>query len=253
MKNILLSLSFLLLSTVAFSQVWIDLGVKGSYGMNLLWNKNILDDRSYNHKFTGSSGFGGKVGINFGARHGFQADVMYHNMSQDFTYRLPNILGGEDEYNNNVSWKTLDFSLLYRASSNRVYVELGPMYSLVRSIEQQDDNLILTDDVNDYYQDNYLSGVIGFGGFLAGTDIFSINLGFRVHYAFQDFITESGQNPNPLLNSFPAPVRQNNYDTYKSTNPLFVEAALTFEFGLGEFAKTSCGGRRHFFWSGNNR
>jgi hypothetical protein len=223
------------------AQVWIELGAKGGYGLSLLYNKNIFDDNTYNHQFTGGNGFGGKIGINFGPHHGFTVDVMSRRMAQKFEYKL---LGVFEE--SQVKWKNLDLYLLYRYSSNTVYLELGPMLSLVRSVDYTDSSIPVEINVEDFYADKYYSAVFGFGGFLVGTESASLNLGVRIHYALQDFITAKGQ-----IQNFPAPIRSSTYTEYKQTRPLYIEVGLELTFGLGEFARTSCSDRMHWFRSGN--
>ncbi len=244
---------------VGTSQIWLDVGAKFGYGMSLLYNSNIFNDVPYNHQFGGGLGFGGRVGVNFGAHHGFTIDVMSHKMQQKFEYKLD--ATGDDFHQNLIEWKNIDLYLLYRGSSHKVYVEVGPMLSLVRKLKQTDDSITEAgmldasgaSAISDFYRDKYVSGVIGFGGFLVGTESVSLNLGFRIHYSFQDFITDLGQNPsvNAEIKSFPAPVRDNTYESYKSTNPLFGEVSFELNFGLGGAAKTSCSNRMHWFWSGN--
>jgi hypothetical protein len=223
------------------AQVWIELGAKGGYGLSLLYNKNIFDDNSYNHQFTTGNGFGGKIGMNFGPTHGFTMDVMSRRMGQKFEYKIN---GAFNE--SQVKWKNLDLYLMYRYSSSIVYLELGPMLSLVRSVDYTDSSYSLPIGINveDLYADKYYSAVFGFGGFLAGTETVSLNLGVRVHYALQDFITAEGQVQNFLAPTF-------TYTEYKQTRPLYIEVGLELTFGLGEFAKRSCSDRMHWFWSGN--
>lgn len=250
MKHITTLVLLIMSIQFAQAQLWIDVGVKGGYGMSLLANNNIFNDASYNHQFTAGNGFGGRVGLNFGENHGFTMDVMSRKMKQNFEYTL---LNDNTFYTNTISWKNLDLYLLYRYSSQKVFIEFGPMLSLVRSVEQVDDNpFFLFSDVEDYYSDKYYSAVLGFGGFLVGNEVFSLNFGVRIHYALQDFISEEGQSP-PLggLNSFPAPIRSEIYSDYKETRPVYIEVGLELSFGLGEFARTSCSNRRHWFWSGN--
>ena len=161
-------------------------------------------------------------------------------MAQKFEYKL---LGVFQE--SQVKWKNIDLYLLYRYNSSTVYLELGPMLSLVRSVDYTDTSIPIEIDVEDFYAKKYYSAVFGFGGFLAGTESISLNLGVRVHYALQDFITAEGQ-----LQNHPAP-STSAYAEYKQTRPLYIEVGLELTFGLGEFAKTSCSKRMHWFWSGN--
>lgn len=223
------------------AQVWIELGVKGGGGLSLLYNKNIFDDNTYNHQLTLGNGFGGKVGMNFGSHHGFTVDVMSRRLGQKFEYKI----AGEFQ-ESQVKWKNLDLYLLYRYNSSTVYLELGPMLSFVRSVDYMDSDYTLPVGVEleNLHTNKYYSAVLGFGGFLVGTESVSLNLGARIHYALQDFITADGQ-----VQNFPAP--SSTYVEYKQTRPLYIEVGLELTFGLGEFAKTSCSDRAHWFWSGN--
>ncbi len=244
----------LYIGSISAQDIWFAIGAKASYGSSFLWNKNILDDGRYNHEFTAANGFGARLGIGIGYNHAFNFEAMLHNNKQDFNYKVSNILTGQDEtFNSSVEWKTIDLYLLYRLNSSKVYLELGPAYTMLRDINQVDDNPLFSNDtdVTNFYRDSYLSGVFGFGGYLVGNETFSLNLGFRIMYAFSDFITEEGQENGLIYKSFPAPLRENNYDNYTGTHPLTFEASLELEFGLGGFAKTSCSKRMHFFWSGN--
>ena len=80
-------------------------------------------------------------------------------------------------------------------------------------------------------------------------------MGIRIHYALTDFISPQGQDPQALLDqgqSFPFPTtfRQDfsgfDSDPYadaRITRPLLVQLGVEFNFGVGYFAKTVCGGR----------
>ncbi len=260
MKKFITLISFLFLCQMSYAQIWVDVGARVGFGMTILYNSNIFNDVPYNHQFGGGPGFGGRLGVNFGSHHGFTIDAMSHSMKQKFEYKLD--ITGDEFHENLVEWKNLDLYLLYRGSSHKVFIEVGPMLSFVKKLKQNDDNLdetlLLTatgaSSVSEFYREQYVSAVLGFGGFLVGSESVSLNIGFRLHYALQDFITDLGQNPEPtglVYSSFPAPIRDNSYDSYKATRPLFGEVSLELSFGLGSVAKTSCSNRMHWFWSGN--
>lgn len=258
MKKLITILTLTLFFQFAHAQqeVWLDIGLKGGYGMSLLYNKNLWDDSGYNHQFSSGNGFGGRFGVNFGYNHGISIEAMSRRLSQDFEYNVADpITGTTATYHNDIKWKNIDLYLLYRPSSSRVYMELGPMFSLVRKVEQEDELFIPSGEVNiqDFYAQNYVSGVFGFGGFLVGDDTFSLNFGFRLHYAFQDFVSEQGRASFDTYASFPTPGLgvNANYDPYKSTNPLYAEVSIELSIGIGRFAKASCSKRMHFIWSGN--
>ena len=130
------------------------------------------------------------------------------------------------------------------------------MSSRVRSVEHLDPLAGFTTftDVTDNYQ-NYLSAVFGGGAFVAGSERFTLMIGFRIHFALTDFISDAGQDPAflqaqeqafPFPNTFRADFSNLDSDPYadpRITRPLLIELITEFNFGLGYFAKTICGGR----------
>jgi len=235
---------FILSTMMAFSfmaishaQIWIDTGLKGGGGLNFLVNNNIFDDNSYSHLLSGSYGVGAKAGVNFGEYHGFTIDAMYRNMKQNFNYTVD-----MTDYTNTLEWTNWDMYFMYRFNTGAgTYLELGPMLSLVQEFKQADTGFSEA-NISDYYTDRYLNGVFGVGGYLAGSDAFSLIIGLRIHYGLDDLISEAGQAkgyPNPFK-SVAA------YDTYTPTNQAYVEMGLELNWGIGYFAKTTCGGRRKF-------
>lgn len=225
------------------AQLWIDAGVKGSYGLTMLYNTNIFDDGYYSYQLRTGYGFGGKLGINFGEHNGLSMEGMRAFSKQSWEY--DNVLF-PGKYTNLVQWDNWDLYLLYRFYSERAYIELGPKYSLLKHISQEDSGIPLNIDVSDFYVKKYPSATLGFGGFLAGSESFALVLGFRIDYAFTDFITESGQNFN-----YPNPVRSNIYSDYMSTHPLSGQVSLELNFAIGEYAKATCGKRGFLFFPGN--
>jgi hypothetical protein len=236
MKKVFL---FTILALAAFTtsaqEIWIEAAAKGGYGISFLHNANIIDDDSYNYKITPTYGFGAKLAVNFGPYHGISIDGMYNTLGQDFEYDLATVQDNQNE----ISWKSIDAYLLYRYTRNRVFLELGPMYSFVQEVKQTDAGFELA-NASDFYEQNYLSGVFGWGGYLAGSETFSLVLGMRLHYGLTDFINSDGQNlglPNVTAN----------YADYKKSRPAFVQVMMEFNFGIGRFAKAQCSKRMQFF------
>ncbi|HFA51725.1 MAG TPA: hypothetical protein ENJ95_22140 [Bacteroidetes bacterium] len=240
MKKIYFSLFvFIFCQSLTAQEIWLEAGLKGGAGMSFLLNKNIQDDKSYDYVLTPMYGIGGKFAVNFGPNHGISLEALYNQAGQDFDYKLPGTTG---DLANEITWKNIDAYLLYRYFSNRVYVEIGPMYSLVQSVGQVDNETAVS-AANNAYESSYLSGVFGFGGLIAGADTFSVGLGARLSYGFSDFVNEKGRGLN-----FPNFVP---YGTYEKTHPVYAQILLELNFGLGHFAKTGCGQRMKFF--GNRR
>ena len=238
MKKALLFFCFALSTLTVFAQeIWIEASAKGGYGVSFLYNSNIIDDNSYSYKFTPTYGFGAKLAVNFGAYNGLSVEGMYNTLGQDFEYNGVGITGIKNE----ISWKSIDAYLLYRYTRNRVFIELGPMYSLVQEVNQTDAGVEFQ-NVENNYEKNYLSGVFGWGGYLTSAETFSLGIGMRFHYGLTDFISSEGQK-----NGFPNSIKINDYPDYKKTRPAFVQVLLEFNFGIGRFAKAQCSKRMHFY------
>ena len=259
MRQFSILILFFAFSISLNAQAWTDVGLKAGWGTSWLLNGSIFDDNSYTHQYSFGYNFGLKAGVNIGEHSGFTFDYIISKLEQEFLYTL-----NDTEFSNTIEWDNHNLYLLYRQSRQGAYFEIGPMLSMVKKVKQTDTGTPILNtnapvDVTPFYSDNYLSGVIGGGAFLAGGDNATLMLGMRIHYAFQDFISDQGQGSALLVGgqelpfAFPNPNRGDLsvYDDYKQTNPLFIQVLLELNFGLGYFAKTVCSGRVKWF-SGRN-
>ena len=236
MKYLLL-VSLLAYTTMSSAQMFFDVGAKGSWGPTAMFNKNIFDDSSYDHKVNFGYAFGGKLGVHFNSQHAVIAEYNWATSKQDFEFNN----GGSREANK-YSWQHHDIMLLYRYSNSGVFVELGPKYSIISDVTQQfvtEDEL----DATQYFADSYTSGVFGFGSYIAGSDLLTFQIGIRLSWAFTDLISEEGKQAN-------YPTIVTTYETYKKTNE--VSGQLTFEvnYAFGRLAKESCAGRKRLIMFG---
>lgn len=229
-RKVLIAATFLGLAMLPLkAQVWFDGGVKGGVGPTLMLNKNISDDRNYDHEFTAGFTYGAKLGVYFGYHNGITVDYMRGISKQNFEYNINGTIG-----QNNFEWIHNDILLMFRHSGDGAYVEIGPKYSFVQEVTQ-----ITTGnsevDVSNLFEDSYPSAVFGFGSYLAGSDLFSIQMGFRLHYAFSDMVSDEGRE-----NNVPAGIA---YDEYKETRPFAAQFMLEVNYAFGRFARTSCAHR----------
>lgn len=240
MKKLLLVLSISLFSNVLFSQSWVEVGLKGGYGMDFISNKNIVDDTSHVAKFSFGNTFGGKVGYNFNYDHGITLDVLYSTFNKRYQYMGFAADSSYKAFNKDFRFQALDFLLMYRHVKNASYFEIGPQYSVVRKGIYNDTNGDIKKlDVADNLVKNYFSAVIGAGGMLAGTENFRVILGFRVQYTFTDIVSPYGQK-----NNFPT---GNEYDSYKKTNPISAMMVLELNYDLGFLTSSNCKNKRTTF------
>ncbi len=242
MKRHLLTIAALLFClSLSAQEIWLETGIKGGGGTSFLLNKGILDDSDYRYQLTPMYGAGAKVALNFGPFHGIALEGMYSQSGQNFTYQVP---ATNVDLKNEIQWKSIDAYLMYRYIRNRAYLEIGPMYSLVQSVEQTDNGTELL-NTDRYYENNYLAGAVGFGGYLAGSSTFTVGLGIRMFYGITNFVNDAGTDLG-----YPNPGHSLTYDNIEPTHPVGAQVILEFNFGIGHWAKTSCSKRMKFYGSG---
>jgi len=238
MKKLIPFLFLLCLTTGIKAQkvyAWWDVGLKTSYGLTGLVNTNLFDDRNYEHHLSSGLGVGAKFGFFFGLFNGITVDFMLANNNQKFDYN--NQLG--QNFNHSIKWSNYDLSVLYRMQKDGVYIELGPQLSLLRKVTNKDDNGP-NGDVTEFYNDKYISGVFGVGGYLLNYETFTLMLGLRMGYSFTDMVSDAGKEAK-----YPVP----NQIAFKtaSTNPAFVQLVLEANLALGYYGRTSCSKRATLF------
>ncbi len=242
MKNFTLAICFLLTGlSLSAQEIWIEAALKGGYGASFLLNKNIFDDDSYSYQVAPGYNYGGKFAVNFGPFNGISMEGLFSKGGAKWRY--DNELLGTD-LENELEWKSFDALLLFRHINNRVYVELGPKYSFVKSVNQTDNGIDLG-DVSRYYNDNYISGVLGFGGYITGTETFSLGLGLRFHYGLTDLVSGDGQKAG-----FPNPIKLLDYESTAVSRPALAEFMIEFNFGIGHWAQSACSDRMRFHRAG---
>ncbi len=227
MKKITIALLTLICSQPLFSQSWLDVGLKGGYGANLLYNKNFFDDGTFTPKVSFGYMYGGKIGMNINSSHAITIDIGSSVFSQSFAYSLKNPDSTKTDYIRKVGFNSLNFLLMYKKTANSSYIEIGPQFSLVTKASYSDNSPLVQPssfDVSANLVPSYFSAVVGFGGYLMGTDDFGVSFGVRVAYCFNDIISSTGQ-----LNNFPSVVK---YPTYKPSNPVSAMFVLSFDYDL---------------------
>ncbi|MEO6191348.1 MAG: hypothetical protein ABIO44_14460 [Saprospiraceae bacterium] len=242
MKKILMLILLLACANSSDAQkvyAWWDAGVKASYGLTGLLNSKLTKDKNYSYHINTGGGIGAKFGMYIGLNNGFTFDFMYNKLSQGFDYDIGTLTNDQK-----ITWKNYDISLLYRHQSNGAYIEVGPQYSIVNSVTNEDSNDPTHTDVANFYNKNYFSAVFGTGGYIFGVDNFTLMLGIKIGYALTDFVNEQGK----LLN-FPTPKQAEFTARDSKTNPAFVQLVLEGNLALGSYAKTACSKRAHLFSS----
>ena len=234
----------ILLTQQATAQLWFEAGGRAMYGATALFESNISDDDEHTMNINTGLSYGALFNLNFSDRHGISVEGMFANSEQ--SYEFDGIAGVVGSGTNTIEWNSTDLYLMYRALSQGAYFEIGPKLSLVNGVDQNTNGFLLTDDamdVSDAYTDQFLSGVIGFGMYIAGSRYFTLSIGFRVEYAFQNFTSDQGADSN-----FPLPY-DNDFMTENLRN-INAYGGIELKFPIGGIAKAQCGQRRFIFGGG---
>lgn len=233
----LLTLSVITFLTVnTYAQSWADIGIKGGWGLNFLYNKNMLDD-DFTAKFSTGFSVGGKIGWNFDDSHELTFDVLYYQFNQSFKYNVTDSsTNSSPEYGRQVSFSGMQFHLLYRHNNDGRYVEIGPSLTTVKKVTVTDDYLspTLLTDLNGQMK-SHVGITFGFGGYFIGTENFGITMGVRFNYAVADAVKDDG------VTNFPA---FKTYDTYTATHPLTAMLVMEMNLDFAYMAKAKCSNKR---------
>ena len=236
MKKITIITSFLfIISQSVYTQSWLEVGLKGGYGLDFLVNKNISNDKTHTVKFSYGYMYGGKLGWNFSESHAVTIDILYSGFSQSYEYYTTNLVDStKNFYKKSFNFNSLDFLLMYRHVKNASYFEIGPQFSTVKKGSATDNapGSKFVGDISNNLAKTYYAAAIGAGGMLVGTENFRVILGMRVLYALDDIIGPTGQ-----TNNFPT---NNKYGTYQKSNPLSAMMVLEMNYDLGFLAQSNC-------------
>ena len=228
----------LLLAHTSISQGWLDVGVKGGWGLSLLNNKNIWGDADYNHDLSTSGFFGGKLGLNFNMEHEITFDVGYGKFNQKFKHSLMDVNGTQLDFQSMISFTKMDYMIMYRHNENGKYMEIGPVLSSVSS-PQKTDTYSHPDQIDfgsDHVNTPLMGATLGFGNYMMGTDNFGVTFGARISVWFSDLISENGKAYN-----FPT---QTTYDSYAPSAPVTIQLVMEANFDFAYLAKAQCGRKK---------
>jgi hypothetical protein len=234
MKHLFTFLILLCFVVSGKSQWWFDAGVKGSYGPTMMYDQSVFDNSSYKHKLSTGYNYGFRMGFNHGHHIGLNLEYNLGHSKQDFNYH--------SEVFNKFDVKHNDIVGTFRYSGNGAFIEVGAEYASIKDVTLES---LSTEPINppavDNFEKNYLGGVLGFGSYLAGNDLLSINLGIRLHWGFDEIVNPTGKDNNyPIFGVSDVAI--------DPSNKTFMTAAqlqLEVNYAFGRFAKSSCSERWH--------
>jgi len=238
---------FILMSFSAYSQsdskFYFDVGVKGGYGLNLLVNQNILNDKNVDSEFSFGPSLGGRIGGNFNEKKSINLEVLSSGFNQQYSIKSDSL-----QWNKTISFSTLDLALLYRNFVNGSYMEIGPEVSFIQSAVESN-SLSGSANAGKLLTPDYFAGIFGFGANFLGNDNISILAGIRASYSFTDIISELGGKSQDRSFPLNEPFYKTSATSYTSTNPLTVRLMLEIAFDLGYFTRSKCNKKRLRFLS----
>lgn len=240
MKRILL-VQFVLLAlvTTVRAQFWLEAGLKGFVGTTVPLNGNVFSDETVTYKLTPDYAYGAKLAFNFGDNNGVVLDGLFSQYKAKYQYDAANNTAATYD----LALKNIDIYPLYRRYYERSFFEIGPKISLLSSAKATHSLLPATVDVKENFNATNFGASFGFGGYLFGSEYFSVGMNVRIDYQFTDLVAEDGKTNGYLL-----PVKT--YTNYKATHPITARIGLELTVPIGGVAKAQCG-RRTFFMGGN--
>jgi len=230
MKHLFTFLILLCFVVSGKSQWWFDAGVKGAYGPTMMYDQSVFDSDSYKHKLSTGYNYGFRLGINHGYHVGLNLEYILGHSKQDF-----NVHG---DVFNKFDVRHNDFVGTIRYSGNGAFIEGGVEYASIKEVALENlanPEIPVDIDATPNFQKNYLGGVLGFGSYIAGNDLFSINLGIRLHWGFDDLVNETGK-----ANNYPIYGYSESIDPDNKTLQTAAQLQMEVNYAFGRFAKSSC-------------
>lgn len=220
------------------AQTWFDVGLKGGFGGGFLINKTVNSDNRFDILPQINYFYGGKVGVNFGEKIGFDLDVDYGKYAYGYSQSK---VQGQDQnktYSYKMEYNAISFMPTFRYTNEASYLELGFQYSVLK-------NQTVSDGVNSGYLLDRLNQssqqlVFGFGGHMVGNDVIALMMGLRFSYAISDLTAYDYSSTNfPFTN-------YNDITTHTPVNRLNTQLILELNYSLGYLVRASCGRRTAF-------
>lgn len=239
MRFLLSSTFIFLISLNSFSQVWVDCGIKGGYGVTSLVNGHVWNEAKIDPLISTGYAFGGKLGLNFNLNYQITVDFLGKSSNQRYLFEPYETTSAREK---NIRYNTFDIPLLFRHNSdNGSFLEIGPQISFLSSVSETIDNI----DRKSYFESTNLGAVLGFGSFIFGGDNAYLVFGLRLHYGFQDILSNEGGKGSTKyypINSGEMEVYDPDFQfsNYQPTNPISGLAYLEFNYDLAYLVTSSC-------------
>lgn len=213
------------------SNPWIDIGLKGSYGITSLYNNNLLNEKNLQYSLSTGYSAGLKLGFNLNTVLALNIEAVMTQLGQKYQGTHQDFR----DWKNNVKLNYFEFPVLLKITKNEwSFVELGIKTSMLKAAIDSEG------DVSNFFNNSNFSVIFGFGQTLFASNGLYVSMGPRFTYGFSDLISENGKAAN-----FPFPAGKFSSASagqeYKPTNSISASMQLNIDFDLGQLAKASCG------------
>jgi hypothetical protein len=234
MRFLLTITTCLLFSISSNAQSWIDVGLKGSYGMTQVYNKSIWENRKVVNKLSYGHNYGGKAGWNFNRKYALTLDFLYGSASQVFEF---NTEGGS--YDEKLVYNQFDLPLLLRVNSQTgSFFEVGPNVAWMSRHRELANGS--TEDLKQYFNSTNFGFIVGMGAYMLGSKNTYLTFGARLHIGLSDMISpDGGQNSNafyPVMNE----EVEIEITEYSKTVPVYFTLNLELNHDLGYLSRSKC-------------
>lgn len=241
MKKILLLATLFLTTFSLNSQVWFDIGARGTVGSSFWINTNTYGSSALSPRIGVSWGAGARFGVNFGDGPGIVFEGLYGQHSAGYKQQMDDGAGGFYELKRKSKMGLAEANVMFRWLKNSSYVEIGPSFAFPLNPTDTDE-LGLYEAPTTYFNKIMYGATFGVGGLIVGNEKVGLMLGLKVNYNFSDLISDSGQsNDYQMVN----PSNNWGFTEYKGTHPLTIQLAVEINYSLGYLVKARCGKRTY--------
>ncbi len=221
------------------SQVkWLNIELKGGYGGSILLNSDVASDKNATLAISQPAyEFGGRLGLTYGDYIGIGVELLKSGFNQDYDISVAN----SDTYTKTQKFKSSDIVITLKYTNlYGFYLELGPKFSTIKSVEVensiQKSFIDITDsDYQKHFADKFTSIVFGLGFAAYNGDRLRINLGLRASYALGDIVED--ENFYVLNDGFYRP----DVSSTATTNPFNLKFMVGINYTFGFWGNASCG------------
>lgn len=237
-KNLITILFFSLFAPISIvSQIWFDIGLNVGLGTSFITQNEFYQVNQVNFIPKLNTTYSGKIGVNFNDQHSLVFDLGINN--RNFSIDQNEVPGMEinETFRMNFGLSGFRFTPLYRHTNEGAFIEIGPEFGKVSSQYIND----IDPFSNELVFEDYIRGVLGFGGYVLGNERVTLVVGFRIMYDITELRTDYGKQI-----SFPF----NNYNEISNPSRFSaLEFQLNFEMNisLGFLYRNNCGVRTLMF------